>query len=155
MTPGEALRLLNRGFVKHRELESRLEAVEAIAVRRTFVGKNVFRMLPFKNYDYKYVSSIFVTKSKKMDKISGDKFMLRECDWLHASACGNCWSSPHQRLLGQRADGHYRGSSGCLHKQGVQSTTGKTSPFFAAFLSNELLDFSNPNGSALWFPKWE
>ncbi|KHJ76746.1 Hydroxymethylglutaryl-coenzyme A reductase, partial [Oesophagostomum dentatum] len=53
----DALRLVKRGIVKCRELESHLDAETAIYVRRTFVAPNVLKQLPYQNYDYKYVTN--------------------------------------------------------------------------------------------------
>uniref|UniRef100_A0A0N4WXI6 3-hydroxy-3-methylglutaryl coenzyme A reductase n=1 Tax=Haemonchus placei TaxID=6290 RepID=A0A0N4WXI6_HAEPC len=53
----DALRLVKRGIVKCRELESRLDAETAIFVRRTYVAPEVLKELPYKNYDYKYVTN--------------------------------------------------------------------------------------------------
>ncbi|KAK6736996.1 hypothetical protein RB195_019595 [Necator americanus] len=55
--PSDALRLVKRGIVKCRELESRLTAETAIFVRRSFVAPEVLKQLPFQNYDYKYVTN--------------------------------------------------------------------------------------------------
>ncbi|WKX96903.1 hypothetical protein Q1695_012948 [Nippostrongylus brasiliensis] len=51
----DALRLVKRGIVKCRELESRLDAETAISVRRSYVAPEILKELPYKNYDYKYV----------------------------------------------------------------------------------------------------
>ncbi|EPB71662.1 Hydroxymethylglutaryl-coenzyme A reductase [Ancylostoma ceylanicum] len=56
VSASDALRLVKRGIVKCRELESRLDAETAIFVRRTFVAPGVLKQLPYQNYDYKYRS---------------------------------------------------------------------------------------------------
>ncbi|KAK6050828.1 hypothetical protein COOONC_11667 [Cooperia oncophora] len=45
----DALRLVKRGIVKCRELESRLDAETAIFVRRSFVAPEILKELPFRN----------------------------------------------------------------------------------------------------------
>lgn len=55
VSASDALRLVKRGIVKCRELESRLDAETAIFVRRSFVAPGVLKQLPYQNYDYKYV----------------------------------------------------------------------------------------------------
>ncbi|CAJ0605548.1 unnamed protein product [Cylicocyclus nassatus] len=57
LSANDALRLVKRGIVKCRQLESRLDAETAIYVRRTFVAPDVLKQLPYKNYDYKYVTN--------------------------------------------------------------------------------------------------
>lgn len=57
LAASDALRLVKRGIVKCRELESRLDAETAIFVRRSYVAPEVLKELPFRNYDYKYVST--------------------------------------------------------------------------------------------------
>ncbi|EYC45572.1 hypothetical protein Y032_0423g1206 [Ancylostoma ceylanicum] len=57
VSASDALRLVKRGIVKCRELESRLDAETAIFVRRTFVAPGVLKQLPYQNYDYKYVTN--------------------------------------------------------------------------------------------------
>ncbi|GMT05298.1 hypothetical protein PENTCL1PPCAC_27472, partial [Pristionchus entomophagus] len=56
LLPGDLIRLLNRGIVKHRDLESLLPDYEtAVAVRRAFVEQNdkqSLAYLPHKGYDY-------------------------------------------------------------------------------------------------------
>ncbi|VDM63062.1 unnamed protein product, partial [Angiostrongylus costaricensis] len=53
----DALRLVKRGIVKCRELESRLDAETAIFVRRSYVAPSVLNHLPYQNYDYNYVTN--------------------------------------------------------------------------------------------------
>ncbi|KAJ1359484.1 hypothetical protein KIN20_018238 [Parelaphostrongylus tenuis] len=53
----DALRLVKRGIVKCRELESRLDAETAIFVRRSCVAPGILNHLPYQNYDYKYVTN--------------------------------------------------------------------------------------------------
>ncbi|KAK6018421.1 Hydroxymethylglutaryl-coenzyme A reductase, partial [Ostertagia ostertagi] len=57
LSASDALRLVKRGIVKCRELETRLDAETAIFVRRSYVAPEVLKELPFKNYDYKYVTN--------------------------------------------------------------------------------------------------
>ncbi|VDM67860.1 unnamed protein product, partial [Strongylus vulgaris] len=57
ISASDALRLVKRGIVKCRELESHLDAETAISVRRTFVAPDVLKQLPYQNYDYKYVTN--------------------------------------------------------------------------------------------------
>ncbi|KAK5976078.1 Hydroxymethylglutaryl-coenzyme A reductase [Trichostrongylus colubriformis] len=57
LSASDALRLVKRGIVKCRELESRLDAETAIFVRRSYVAPEVLKELPYKNYDYKYVTN--------------------------------------------------------------------------------------------------
>ncbi|PIO59410.1 hypothetical protein TELCIR_19128, partial [Teladorsagia circumcincta] len=54
LSASDALRLVKRGIVKCRELETRLDAETAIFVRRSYVAPEILKELPFKNYDYKY-----------------------------------------------------------------------------------------------------
>lgn len=53
----DALRLVKRGIVKCRELESRLDPETAIFVRRSYVAPGILNHLPYQNYDYKYVTN--------------------------------------------------------------------------------------------------
>ncbi|CAI4225382.1 unnamed protein product [Auanema sp. JU1783] len=56
--PGDALRLLNRGMAKSRELESHFDPETAVSIRRAFVGRDVsFRSLPYTGFEYKYVTN--------------------------------------------------------------------------------------------------
>lgn len=57
ISSADALRLVKRGVVKCRELESRLDDETAIFVRRSYVAPGVLKDLPYKNYNYKYVTN--------------------------------------------------------------------------------------------------